>query len=252
MKRPNFPKKRSSLPKKKARRSAARPGKTARGMASRALRKPKTSGLRRIGRKVRETVRQILSPILPEVPESLSSGSADRRLPDGYGDTKLVLLVRDPWWLFAYWEIEASREATAREAAHRRGGDFRTVLRVYDVTGLDLPRKNSFFDIELNFHATNWYIDVGLPNRDWVAEIGYRFDDGHFIGLVRSNRVRTPSFGLSDVLDEEWMLPDDVYFRILGRSVSVESQGSSMDIRRLLERYLQKAVSSERSAPARP
>ena len=26
-------------------------------------------------------------------------------LPDGYGDNRIVLMVRDPLWLFAYWEI---------------------------------------------------------------------------------------------------------------------------------------------------
>ena len=27
------------------------------------------------------------------------------RFPSGYGDNKIVLLARDPWWIFAYWEI---------------------------------------------------------------------------------------------------------------------------------------------------
>ena len=30
-------------------------------------------------------------------------------LPSAYGDNKIVLMVRDPWWLYAYWEISAAK-----------------------------------------------------------------------------------------------------------------------------------------------
>ena len=31
----------------------------------------------------------------------------DFDFPHSYGDSKIVLLVRDPLWIFAYWEIQA-------------------------------------------------------------------------------------------------------------------------------------------------
>ena len=38
------------------------------------------------------------------------------RFPAGYGDNKIVLLVRDPWWIFTYWEISPGKgEAVAKE-----------------------------------------------------------------------------------------------------------------------------------------
>ncbi|MBI5307473.1 MAG: DUF4912 domain-containing protein [Planctomycetes bacterium] len=43
----------------------------------------------------RETETNAYSPPPPSVPE----------LPDGYGDNRIVLMVRDPLWLFTYWEI---------------------------------------------------------------------------------------------------------------------------------------------------
>ena len=181
----------------------------------------------------------------PEPPPGASVESQDRRLPSHYGEDRLVLLVRDPWWLFAYWEVTPQRQQQiAREAEQKSRAGRKTVLRVYDVTGLALPKYHSFFDIELNFYADNWYIDVGLPDREWVTEIGTRTDTGRFFALVRSNKVRTPAFGISDVLDEEWMLPEDVYYRLIGRSIG--ASGGSMDIRKLLEKYLRNVVSSER------
>lgn len=156
-------------------------------------------------------------------------------------------MVRDPWWLFAYWEVTPHRQQEVLAQIGPTGHAGRkTVLRVYDVTGgLVLPRSNSFFDIELNFYAENWYIDVGIPDREWVTELGYRVD-GRFFPLLRSNRVQTPAFGISEILDEEWLLPEDVYYRLLGRSIGAESVGDSMDIRKLLEKYLRNVVSSER------
>ena len=171
----------------------------------------------------------------------------DLRLPSHYGENRLVLLVRDPWWIFAYWEITPQRQEECVRQIKRSGcTGQKTVLRVYDVTGKTLPKYNSFFDIELDFPADNWYVDVGLPDREWVAEIGFRVDGGRFFPLVRSNTVRTPSFGISDVLDEEWVLPEDIYTRLIGRSIGAGSTGGSMDIRKLLEKYLKNVVSSER------
>lgn len=190
------------------------------------------------------------APVAPAAP---AGSPVDDRIPSHYGDNKLVLLVRDPWWLFAYWEIAPSRQEELNRQIHRDGHkNKKTVLRVYDVTRCSLPKHNSFFDIELNFFSDNWYIDVGIPDREWVAEIGYRTDDGRFYALARSNSVRTPAFGLSDVLDEEWMLPEDIYYRIIGRTLGAGSQEGSLDIRRLLEKYLRNVISSERTPNSKP
>ena len=175
----------------------------------------------------------------------------DDRLPEKYHEDKMVLLVRDPWWLFAYWEVTPERqrrvESQLRQAGHR---DWKTVLRVYDVTETN-SKKGSFFDIELNFFADNWYIDVGLPEHDWVAELGFRAVSGDFFMLLRSNVVRTPAFGISNVVDEEWMMPEDIYYQLIGLAGPGALSGS-MDIRKILEKYLKRAVSSEHRPQTSP
>ncbi len=213
--------------------------KTASRRPARPVRKP-------VRKKAVKRIKAAPQPLAPRVVASSEPVQEDRRLPTHYGEDRLVLLVRDPWWLFAYWEITPQRQQEVlAQIGSKSHSDRKTVLRVYDVTGVNLPKFNSFFDIELNFYADNWYVDVGLPNRDWLTELGYRVG-GRFFPLIRSNRVRTPAFGLSDVLDEEWMLPEDVYYRLLGRSIGGEKAGDSMDIRKLLEKYLRNVVSSER------
>ena len=166
-------------------------------------------------------------------------------IPSRYGDNKIVLLVRDPWWIYTYWEVTPERENEVLEAIRRAGQSKEKVaLRVYDVTGMSLPSTHCFFDIEIGGLANNWYIDVGKPDREWIVELGVRTREGNFFMLVRSNTVRTPRFGLSDVLDEEWMMPDDLYRKLLSLTGSLEYQKNSLSVREGWERYLRSIASS--------
>jgi hypothetical protein len=172
------------------------------------------------------------------------------QFPQRYGVDQLVLLVRDPWWLFAYWEVTPEQESRVSERLSRDGRQAdRKVLRVYDVTERG---QRPFFDIEVHPLADNWYIDVGAPDREWEAEYGIRARGGEFYALVRSNRVRTPRYGISDVIDEEWMMPDDLYWKLLGRSGGLIDAKSSLEVRRYLDRYLKQNLSSEAPATRAP
>jgi hypothetical protein len=148
-------------------------------------------------------------------------------LPAGFGEDKAVLMVKDPWWLFAYWEVTPRRRQDVLEKVNIQGFEVeKTVLRVYDVTDTGVDCPSCFFDIELNFFADQWHIDAGKPDRQWMVEVGVRTRHGRFFAFVRSNVVRTPRFGMSDVLDEEWMMPEDLYRRFLGLSMSREGSWS--------------------------
>ena len=121
-------------------------------------------------------------PLLTEVPAS-------------YGVSRLVLLDIDPHWVFAYWEITGERIAAAWRRLGRRGGPFsKTVLRVYDVTGVDpKPAKARYsFDIEIVSGADNWYINLWSPQRSLYADLGLRGPHGQFVRIASSNRVETP------------------------------------------------------------
>lgn len=202
-------------------------------------------------RRIRRVPKKILFRPLPSVATSKTAAEptasyapSDDRIPACYGENKLVLLVRDPWWLYAYWEVTKARQEEMIQQIKNTGHrEWKTVLRVYDVTEVSLEKARSFFDIELNVYTDNWYIDVGSPDREWMAQVGLLTPSGRFFVLVSSNRVRTPSFGVSSVLDEEWMMPDDVYYRLIGMS-GLSGQRGSMDIRKILEKYLKRLESS--------
>jgi hypothetical protein len=145
-------------------------------------------------------------------------------IPTGYGDHRIVLMVKDPWWLHAYWETDSAHERNVRSGVPPEEiGGMHSILRVYNVTGRRFPDEsaNASSDIVLSGLANNWYIQVKIPGQDFIVDIGLLTTTGRFLLLARSNRVTTPRFGPSDVIDEEWLVADDAYWRLFGLTVGV-------------------------------
>jgi hypothetical protein len=128
-------------------------------------------------------------------------------LPPGYGDNRIVALVRDPYWVYAYWEISPHRIQQAKQDLAEKWEGAKSVLRVYDITDREFDGHNAHchFDIEIKGGANNWYINVGQPNRCYCVDIGLLTVDGQLYTLARSNQVTTPRDSMSDIVDEEWM-----------------------------------------------
>jgi hypothetical protein len=129
--------------------------------------------------------------------------------PETHGENAMALMVRDPYWLYAYWEFapELRGELVARigEEALLRS---RTVLRVYDVTGTEPENPVGHYDIDVAPEARNWYINVPRVEREYCVDVGLIAPDGSFIVIARSNRVSLPPVGPSDEVDEEWVTID--------------------------------------------
>ena len=132
---------------------------------------------------------------------------SDFQFPVTYGENRIALMVRDPYWLFSYWEFAPDLEADLTE---RLGADVvaksRLILRVYDVTDNDPQHADGWHDIEIATGARNWYINVMRVEREYCVDIGLLTPDGVFILIARSNRVSLPPVGPSDVVDEEWVV----------------------------------------------
>ena len=169
------------------------------------------------------------TPSWSSQPTSSTSAEQQFSIPTGYGDDRIALMVKDPWWLYAYWEIQPSTERAARSQLlpHEVAG-LQSILRVYDVTGIEFPVQPAHraFDIGLSGLATNWYIHTDAPNRSFIVDLGLLTNNGRFLLLARSNRVTAPRFGPSDVIDEQWMTTDDLYWKLFGLSAGL-GMGSS-------------------------
>lgn len=139
-------------------------------------------------------------------------------LPRQYGRDKIVLQVRDPRWIYSFWEVAPKVWERLKDELKDEFYKAKKVLRVYDVTRIVFNGRNahSFFDLEVNYEADNWYINTNGPDRSWCVDLGLRLPDGRFITILRSNVVHTPAEGPSWITDEEWMIPDEMFGRLYG------------------------------------
>jgi hypothetical protein len=133
--------------------------------------------------------------------------NADENLPRYYGKDTLVLMPRDPYWLFAYWEIsEPTRERIRNEWGEGDLAAAEPVLRVYRYLW-GKEEIESSYDIPLPDGTDSWHLQVGVADRLYHVELGWK-RHGQFFAVLRSNIVRTPRDAVSDIIDENWQLPD--------------------------------------------
>ncbi len=126
--------------------------------------------------------------------------NTEHAFPHLYNKNYLVLLVRDPYCLFAYWEFsEKQKEVIARQFACT-WGEIPLVMRVYDVTGINFNGANAhgYCDTPVHAMANNWYLKDMKPNCSYCVDLGIISADGRFITILRSNVVSTPRDSLAD------------------------------------------------------
>jgi hypothetical protein len=112
--------------------------------------------------------------------------------PDSYGLNRIRLLVRDPEWIFAYWDVnpEAMKDL-GRRLGERALALSRLTLRVVD------PVSGASSDILLPPGARWWYVRTDSARRTYRAELGVTVPSGAFHRLAESNTVVTPRVGPS-------------------------------------------------------
>lgn len=127
----------------------------------------------------------------------VDEGLAD--LPSGYGDSRIVLLPRDPQWAYTYWDIPNEH----KEELRRQGGQ-QLALRIYDVTDINIEFQSphSIQEYPADELAREWYLPVPVSDRDYVIDIGYRAADGRWLVLARSARVHIPPVYPSDWIED--------------------------------------------------
>ena len=134
---------------------------------------------------------------------SVDEGLAD--LPNGYGESRVVLMPRDPEWAYTYWDIPNDRKQEMR----RQGGQ-QLALRIYDVTdvNLDIQSPHSIQEYPCDELAREWYVPIPVSDRDYAIDIGYRCADGRWLVLARSAEVRVPPVYPSDWIEDQFITLD--------------------------------------------
>ncbi len=123
-------------------------------------------------------------------------------LPGGYGESRIVLMPRDPQWAYTYWDVSNEHKQELR----RQGGQ-QLALRIYDVTDINLEYQSphSIQEYPSDELAREWYLPVPVSDRDYVIDIGYRCADGRWLVLARSAPVHVPPVYPSDWIEDAFI-----------------------------------------------
>jgi hypothetical protein len=123
-------------------------------------------------------------------------------LPAGYGESRIVLMPRDPQWAYTYWDIPNEH----KEELRRQGGQ-QLALRLYDVTDINIEYQSphSIQEYPSDELAREWYLPMPVSDRDYVVDIGYRCADGRWLVLARSAPVRVPPVYPSDWIEDQFV-----------------------------------------------
>jgi hypothetical protein len=131
---------------------------------------------------------------------SVDEGLAD--LPAGYGESRIVLMPRDPQWSYAYWDIPNEEKEDLRS----QGGQ-QLAIRIYDVTDINFDDQtpHSIQEYPCDELAREWYLPMPVSDRDYVVDIGYRCADGRWLVLARSAPVHVPPVYPSDWIEDQFI-----------------------------------------------
>jgi hypothetical protein len=157
---------------------------------------------------------------------------------------RLVVMVRDPYWLHAYWELSARSIRRAEVAMGPHWHAARPVLRIHEVSrnGTTSASRQTVRDIEIHGGVNNWYIDVQHPPKSYQVEIGYLAPGNRFFCLGRSNVVSTPTPGSADTFDRNWAAVAKECDRVYAMTTSSTEQEANGDLKDVFEEHMHRPM----------
>lgn len=210
----------------------------AKPVATTAKRRPaKAKPVKKSDPKVVESIRSVFEQ--RQAAKDLGTNPADQK-----GADRLVLMVRDSYWLHACWEV--SRKAIDRAKA-ALAQDWHTSIPVLRVTQVDGEVMTSGSErlvkqIEIHGGVKNWYIDVVDPPQSYRCHLGYLATNGRFHVIARSNVVTTPRPGSCEEIDGNWDDLADNVEKIYALSGGADEEHSDGELREMLEQRFRRPV----------
>ena len=182
--------------------------------------------------------------------KDLSYGSSVGRLNGKSARDRLVLMVRDSYWLQAVWTVTPHSVKRAEAALAAYWHTARPCLRLLEVDGglTTSTAERVVREIEIHGGVTNWYIEAPNPPHSYRADIGYRASNGKFFAIARSQAVTTPAPGSSDAIDDNWSDIAANYEKVYAMSGGYSEEHSSGDLQELFEERLKRPMLNPTSA----
>jgi hypothetical protein len=194
--------------------------------------------------RAQEQLKDLSSTASCSLPRNGQAMNAKAPLENGSGRDRIVLMVRDAYWLHAHWELSSRTVQRAQAAMAEHWHTAKPILRLIQVGAKGTTTSTESFvrDIEIHGGVNNWYIDVQDPPSGFRVEIGYLGANGRFHAMARSNSIMTPEPGCRESLDQNWVDVAENCERIFALSGGYSSEGSTDELQEVLEERLSRPV----------
>jgi len=134
-------------------------------------------------------------------------------LPERYNDTRIVILLKDPMWAYAYWDINSPQSGNLKEEPFFEG----FFLRVYEFHGEVLDKSNivDVFDIPVGDQDKSWYINLNSTGIDYCVELRCKVMHQDRL-LAVSNPIHSPLGYFARNQEEFFNEPDTMMLMLSG------------------------------------
>ncbi|WP_228058049.1 DUF4912 domain-containing protein [Nostoc sp. LEGE 12447] len=145
-------------------------------------------------------------------------------------ESNILLTPRTPKWAYVSWHISQ----TQNKALQQQGGS-QLVVRLYDVTGIDLSYQSPQLvqQYECEEVARDRFVAIPVSDRDYMVEIGYIADGDCWLLIARSPNVRVFSRSHEDfwfVADAELIIhgatQPNTSVNIAGHPIKIKPDGT--------------------------
>ncbi len=121
-------------------------------------------------------------------------------VPEKYQETRITLILRDPYWAFAYWNV---RDTNLNELKKKRfRGLFLRVLQESREAEKGKRKTLDSFDIPVKVTDNKWYINLPECGKRYFLKLIGNTGEGEKV-LCTSNAVESPRYTIRDSIAEE-------------------------------------------------
>ncbi|MEH2372828.1 DUF4912 domain-containing protein [Nostoc sp.] len=140
-------------------------------------------------------------------------------------ESHIVLTPRTPQWADVSWEISETKKAALQEQ-----GGSQLVVRLYDVTGIDLSYQSPQLvqQYECEERVSDRFVEIPVSDRDYIAEIGYIADGARWLFIARSANVRIFSAVHPDPTVENAALTSETAIGLVDVEEQISEQESNI------------------------
>jgi len=128
----------------------------------------------------------------PEGPKEPIGMLDFEELPEAYGVDECEVLFKDPYWVFAYWEVTDGGISSARAQLGQSALSSRLVMRMFTTVPGPEGVDRQIHDVDLPWNHGRRYLQTPKPGAHLRVAVGLLSGEGYFAPIAHSSLVRVP------------------------------------------------------------